>query len=125
MESIETMWTALAKIAQESGPEARQRPRFKANQMVVDHGAVLDFSATGLRIMFHRRVRFEVGQIAELTLQNPQGERRCCAEVMWIRKESRKMTEVGFRFIDAQTAEQMQLFKAAFDPLGDGEWSNR
>lgn len=120
------MWTALAKIAADpKGPEAREKPRFRANDMVVDHGKVTDFSATGLRILFKRRPRYKVGKVVELTLQNPQGERRCMAKVVWIRKDRKKGTEVGFHFPDQDTAEQMQLFKAAFNPLSDGKWSNQ
>lgn len=116
-------WTALAKLAaQQGGPEGRRHPRFRANTMLVDHGEVLDFSATGLRIRFKKAPKYEVGQTADLTLQSPQGERRCSAEVVWINQIGRKSAEVGFRFPDDATAREMQLFKAAWDPLGDSDW---
>jgi len=93
--------------------------------MVVDHGVVKDFSSSGLRIEFSRCPRYEIGQQVELTLQNFQGHRRCVAEVVWIEKTGWRSRAVGFRFPNEEIAEQMQLFKAAFNPLDDGEWSNR
>lgn len=120
-----TMWTALAKIASEHRPDGRQRPRFRANDMVVEHGIVKDFSATGLRINYTRAPRYKVGQEVELTLLNRQGERRCPAVVVWIKKTGWRSAEVGFRFANETVAAEMQLFKAAFNPLDDGEWSNR
>jgi len=120
-----TSWTALAKLAQESGPEARRHPRFKARAMLVDRGEVMDFSATGIRIRFRKMPRYEVGQTVELCLMSPQGERRCLAEVVRINKVGRKQVDVGFRFPDEKTAQAMELFRAAWDPLEDGEWWNR
>lgn len=120
------MWNALAKIAASHGGfDGREKPRFRANEMLVDHGVVKDFSATGLRIEFSRCPRYTIGQRIELTLQNYQGERRCEAEVVWIKKTGWRSREIGFRFPDPEVAQQMQLFKAAFDPLGDGKWSNQ
>ena len=93
--------------------------------MLVDHGEVVDFSATGLRIRFRKAPKYSVGQVVELCLMNPQGERRCLAEVMRIQKIDRKNTEIGFRFPDEETARQIQLFRAAYDPLADGDWTTR
>ncbi len=120
-----TSWTALAKLAQDTGPEARKHPRFRANNMLVDQGEVLDFSATGLRIRFRKAPKYAVGQLVDLRLMNDQGERRCLAQVVRIRKVDRKNIEVGFRFPDEATAREIQLFRAAYDPLADGEWSIR
>lgn len=120
------MWNALANIAASHGGfEGREKPRFRANEMLVDHGVVKDFSATGLRIKFSRCPRYKVGQEVELTLQNYQGERHCFAKVVWIKKTGWRSKDIGFRFANADVAEEMQLFKAAFDPLGDGKWSNQ
>jgi hypothetical protein len=119
-------WTALAKLAAgPSGPESRKHPRFRANSMVCDHGEVLDFSATGLRIRFRKAPKYAQGELADLSLSSPHGEHHCQAVVVWIKKESRKSYEVGFQFPDAETAKRMQLFRAAWDPTGDGEWTNR
>lgn len=118
-------WTALAKLAAQSGPEARKHPRFRGNTMVVDHGEVLDFSATGLRIRFKKSPRYEVGVTTELCLQCPRGEQRCQATVVWIKKLGWRGAEVGFRFANDEAAQQMNLFRAAWDPLSDGQWSNR
>lgn len=121
-----TSWTALAKLAAgPSGPEARRHPRFRANTMVCDRGRVLDFSATGLRIDFPKGTRYEVGQTAELCLQHPKGEHHCQAEVVWIKKTGRRSAEVGFRFADEESRKRATLFRSAYDPLADGEWSNR
>lgn len=119
-------WTALAKLAAgPTGPESRRHPRFRANTMVCDHGEVLDFSATGLRIGFRKGCKYEVGQFAELELQSPRGEHHCRAEVVWVKKTGRRAAEVGFRFPDEETAKKMQLFRSAWDPLADGNWTNR
>ncbi len=119
-------WTALAKLAAGSStPESRKHPRFRANAMVCDQGEVLDFSATGLRIRFRKAPRYAEGQLVDLTLMTPRGEHDCQAEVVWMKKEGRKSFEVGFRFPDPETAQRIQLFRAAWDPTSDGEWSNR
>lgn len=122
-----TSWTALAKLAAgPSGPESRQHPRFRANAVVCDHGEVLDFSATGLRIRFRTKsFHHEPGQSMEITLRSQRGEHRFMAVLVWVRKEGRKSHEVGLRFPDEQTARRAQLFRTAWDPLADGEWSNR
>jgi len=120
-----TMWTALAKIAKEQGPDGRQRPRFRASGLVVDHGVVTDFSASGLRISFTKAPKYCEGDSVELTLQSERGSRTCLAEVVWIAKTGRRSADIGFRFPSEQVAEEMQLFKAAFDPLAGGDWSNR
>lgn len=121
-----TSWTAIAKLAQgPKGPESRRHPRFRANTMVIEQGEILDFSATGLRIRFKKAPRYQIGQFADLTLLSPKGEHRCRAEVMWVKPCGRKAAEIGFKFPDEATVHQMQLFRCAWDPLADGEWSNR
>lgn len=119
-------WTALAKLAAgPAGPEARKHPRFRANTMVCDQGEVLDFSATGLRIGFRKAPKVGENDSVDLTLQSPHGEHQCRARVVWIKKTGWRSAEIGFRFTDEQTAQQMRLFRAAWDPLADGTWSNR
>lgn len=121
-----TSWTALAKLAAgPSGPESRRHPRFRANSMGCDRGTVLDFSATGIRIDFSRCPRFEQGHAVELTLNSAKGQLLCPVEVVWVKKTGWRSAEVGFRFADEETASQLRLFQAAYDPLADSEWSNR
>lgn len=121
-----TSWTALAKLAAgPSGPESRRHPRFRANAMGCDRGTVLDFSATGIRIDFDRSPRFQPGQTVELTLNSANGQMLCPVEVVWVKKTGWRSAEVGFRFASEETASQLRLFQAAYDPLAGGEWSNR
>lgn len=121
-----TSWTALAKLAAgPSGPESRTHPRFRANAMACERGTVLDFSATGIRIDFCRATRYRPGQLVDLTLNSANGALRCPVEVVWVKKTGWRSAEVGFRFPDPETARQLRLFQAAYDPLADSEWSNR
>lgn len=92
---------------------------------MVDHGEVLDFSATGLRIRFKKAPRYEVGVTTELCLQCPHGVQHCQAIVVRIKKLGWRGAEVGFRFATDESATKMNLFRAAWDPLSDGQWSNR
>lgn len=120
-------WTALAKLAAgSSGPESRKHPRFRANTLVCENGEVLDLSATGLRIRFRvKSFDHQPGQSIEITLLSQRGEHRFPATVVWVKKDGRKHFEVGFQFPDAETAKNAQLFRAAWDPVADGEWTNR
>jgi Tfp pilus assembly protein PilZ len=92
--------------------------------MSCDRGSVLDFSATGIRINFPRCPRFKAGQVVELTLNSDSGQLLCPAEVVWVKKTGWRSAQVGFRFSNEETASQLRLFQAAYDPLGDREWSN-
>ncbi len=120
-------WTALAKIAAgPTGPESRKHPRFRANTLACDQGEVLDLSATGLRIRFRvKSFDHPPGQTVQLTLLSQRGEHCLPVTVVWVKKDGRKHFEVGFQFPDAETAKSAQLFRAAWDPIADGEWTNR
>lgn len=116
-------WSALAKLTQETGPEARKTPRFRANEILVEKGEVLDYSATGLRIRFFKHPRFRVGDSIELELMCPNGSKACRGTVVWLNPLGRKACEAGIRLDEGGSGPS--LFRAAWDPLGDGQWSNR
>lgn len=120
-------WNALAKLAAgPSGPESRRHPRFRANSLVCERGEVLDLSATGLRIRFRvKSFEHHPGESMEIALLSSRGEHRFSATVVRVKKIGRKNFEVGFQFPDAETAKSAQLFRAAWDPIADGEWTTR
>jgi hypothetical protein len=116
-----SQWTALAKLQEQAGKkEDRKHPRFKAHQMNCAKGVVADFSATGLRIIYRKRLKLEQGDKVMLELASPKGILRCEVEVMWVRQPTKKQCEVGYRFLSDQTHKQIRLFESGFDPLNEG-----
>jgi len=118
-------WTAIAKIIEESDKhEARAFPRFIARHMTCDGaGAVQDFSASGVRVQYTKRPKYEIGDTIELSISSHVGVHQGDAEVMRIQKLGFRNYEVGFRFTDPEAAKKMQLFKCGYDALDDGYWS--
>ncbi|MCA9275931.1 MAG: PilZ domain-containing protein [Phycisphaerales bacterium] len=120
-----SQWTALAKLQQQAGQkEDRKHPRFRAHQMNCAKGEVADFSATGLRIVYRKKLKLEQGDQVMLELASPRGILRCEAVVMWVRQSSRKEFEVGYRFLSEDTHKQIRLFESGFDPLSIGYLDN-
>ncbi len=118
-------WAAIAKMIDERDkPEARKNPRFVARQMSCKgNGVVQDFSATGVRVLFCKRPKFEIGDVIDLSLDTNMGTHRGVVEVIRLEKKGFRKFEVGFRFTDPEAAKKMQLFKCGYDALDDGHWS--
>ncbi len=115
-----SQWTALAKLqaAEQSGSrEDRLHPRFVANNLKCCKGQVRDFSATGLRIVYPKVMRFDTGSVVDLELCSPSGVVRCAAQVMWTNRVDRKQFVVGFRFLEPDMHKRIRLFDRGFDPL--------
>tara|TARA_R110002096_G_scaffold173781_5_gene348577 strand:- start:230967 stop:231404 length:438 start_codon:yes stop_codon:yes gene_type:complete len=117
-------WTAIAKMIEEiDKPEARRNPRFLARRMSCDGGLVMDFSATGVRVHYTKRPKFEIGNLVNLSLESEAGTHAGEAEVVRLEKMAFRKYEVGYRFTDPEAAKKMQLFKCGYDALDDGCWS--
>jgi len=118
-------WAAIAKMIDDrEKPEARKCPRFVARQMSCKgNGVVQDFSATGVRVVFCKRPKYEVGDVIDLSLDTTMGTHRGVVEVMRVTHLGFRKFEVGFRFTDPEAAKKMQLFKCGYDALDDGYWS--
>ncbi|MBL4809012.1 MAG: PilZ domain-containing protein [Phycisphaerales bacterium] len=118
-------WASLAKMIDEiDKPESRVKPRFIARQLVCDcSGTVLDFSASGLRVVYKKKPEWNVGDHVELTLESTKATHRGLAIVRRITKMGFRNYEVGFEFSDPEAAKKMQLFKSGYDALDDDMWS--
>jgi hypothetical protein len=123
--SMGNKWTALAHLLQEQGKsDHRGKPRFVASDVACERGRLVDFSATGLKIRYSRCPKLQVGEIMNLELFSEMGQHNCTAEVVWTTKKGFRKHEVGYRFIDPESAKQMQLFRLGFDPVGDGMFTS-
>lgn len=123
-----SQWTALAKLQAEQqagSKEDRRHPRFVANNLNCSKGQVCDFSASGLRIVYPKDMRFRAGSIIELELCSPSGIVRCSAQIMWSNRVSRKQYVVGFRFMEPDMYKKIRLFDRGFDPLAVSEFERK
>ncbi|MFK7760494.1 MAG: PilZ domain-containing protein [Phycisphaerales bacterium] len=118
-------WTAIAKMIDDQGkPESRVKPRFVARHMKCnDTSEVLDFSASGIRVLYIGKPAIKVGDQLELSLKSDVGVHRGLAIVKRVSKVGFRKWEVGFMFADPEAAKQMQLFKCGYSALDDGQWS--
>ena len=118
-------WTAIAKMIDEQDkPEGRRSPRFVARNMCCEGaGQVQDFSATGVRVIYSKKPKFEVDDVIDLRIESERGTHCGEAEVVWSKKIGFRKFEVGFRFTDPEAVKKMRLFQRGFDTLEDGHWS--
>ena len=111
-------------IDENGKPEAREKPRFIARHMRCNGcGEVLDFSASGLRVLYKSKPAWKEGNQVELSLESEAGTHRGLARVMRVQKKGFRKWEVGFAFADPEAAKKMQLFKCGYSALDDGAWS--
>jgi hypothetical protein len=113
-------WAALAKLEQtRDRREQRRHPRFVAHSINCVRGEVVNFSASGLRISYSRDMKFRVVHLVDLELYTTSGVHRCEAQVMWLKRVSRRQYDVGFRFTDPHTHTKLRLFENGFDGLSE------
>jgi hypothetical protein len=118
-------WTAIAKLVQEQGKkEDRGSPRFVARRLLCDPaGQVLDFSATGVRVIFVKNPKVEEGAEFKLTILSEDAERFADVRVAWMKKVGFRKWEAGLTFTDPEAAKKMALFRCGFDVLEDENWA--
>lgn len=119
-ESEMYLWAALAKLEEtRDRREQRRHPRFIAHSINCARGVVVNFSASGLRISYSKDMKFRVGHLVDLELYTTSGLHRCEAQVMWLKRVSRRQYDVGFRFTDPHAHTKLRLFENGFDPLSE------
>lgn len=113
-------WAALAKLEEvRDRREKRRHPRFVAHSINCPKGVVVNFSASGLRISYRKDMKFRVGHLVDLELYSMRGVHHCEAQVMWLRRVSRRQYDVGFRFTDPHAHKELNLFENGFDGLSE------
>ncbi len=82
-------------------PDGRSRGRMRCNNVETTLGPVLDFSATGIRILSKREVKHEVeGEPIEIGLLSAFEMVRVKVMVRWSRKLGWRRHEVGLEFVE-------------------------
>lgn len=82
-------------------PDGRSRGRMRCNNVETTLGPVLDFSATGMRVLSKRRVRHETeGEPIQIGLISAFEMVRLKVVVRWSRKLGWRRHEVGLEFVD-------------------------
>ncbi len=118
-------WNAIQRLVESQGKkEDRQSPRFVARCLLCDPpGQVVDFSATGVRVLFVKNPRVEAGDSFKLTIRSGMAEHFADVEVKWINKIGFRKWEAGLTFTDPEAAKKMGLFRCGFEVLEDENWA--
>ena len=93
--------------------EKRRGGRIACSTMVCEIGAVLDLSATGMRIHAKKRPTAEVGQERDLTLRAEEETITVRARCMWVRVDDACEFDMGWELVGADGAVKRRLMEMA------------
>ncbi len=117
-------WIALKHLQDGAKQdEHRVKPRFVAQDVNCERGRLVDFSASGVRVRYSKCPRLSQGDVIDLELFSNLGQHNCKVRAVRITKKGFRNFEVGFAFVDAEAAKEMQLFRLGFDPLCGSQWN--
>ena len=78
----------------------RSRGRMRCNNVDTSIGPVLDFSATGMRVLSKREIRMEEGQNLLVDIESAFDPVTVPVAVKWSRKLGWRRYETGVQFVD-------------------------
>ncbi len=81
-------------------PDGRSRGRMRCNNVETSIGPVLDFSATGMRILSKREVRLEEGESLLVRIESAFDPITVPVVVRWSRKLGWRRYETGVQFVE-------------------------
>lgn len=82
-----------------SGRGSRRAARAEAVGIACELGDVLDYSATGMRVMTEDKPAAQLGDVMELAVTGPGWSRQLSVRVARINRASLRLWEIGFEFL--------------------------
>lgn len=97
----------------EAGANNRRAGRVKCEGILTSWGEVLNASASGLRITARGRAIPEMGEVAVLTIQGPEGPFKLTAKIVWAKNKNWGKREIGVQFVDVPEQSRWHLARLA------------
>ncbi|MFN0010039.1 MAG: PilZ domain-containing protein [Phycisphaerales bacterium] len=87
-----------------SGPNKRTKGRLRCELLTCELGAILDVSASGMRIDCGKLCPVQVGQTLPLTLRAASQSLAAIARVAWVRRSGHDTQQAGVEFVETSPA---------------------